>query len=52
MNRCNAVEIDELQERLQGLKDEMTKVQMYACGKIAILNGLSKFQSQVNLMRR
>lgn len=31
MNRCNAVEIDELQERLQGLKDEMTKVQMYAC---------------------
>ncbi|XP_067861683.1 uncharacterized protein [Heptranchias perlo] len=30
MNRCNAVEMDELQERLQHLKDEMRKVQTYA----------------------
>ncbi|XP_078277981.1 uncharacterized protein LOC144606065 [Rhinoraja longicauda] len=30
MNRCNAVEMDELRERLQGLKDEMRKVQTYA----------------------
>ncbi|XP_048412642.2 uncharacterized protein LOC125464359 [Stegostoma tigrinum] len=31
LNRCNAVGIDELQERLQHLKNEMRKVQMYAC---------------------
>ncbi|XP_069789832.1 uncharacterized protein [Narcine bancroftii] len=30
MNRCNAVKMDELQERLQCLKDEMRKVQRYA----------------------
>uniref|UniRef100_UPI00398E99B6 mitochondrial fission regulator 1-like n=1 Tax=Pristiophorus japonicus TaxID=55135 RepID=UPI00398E99B6 len=31
MNRCNAVKMDELQERLRHLKDEMRKVQTYAC---------------------
>ncbi|XP_078083003.1 uncharacterized protein LOC144502688 [Mustelus asterias] len=31
MNRCNAVEMDELQERLRHLKEEMRKVQTYAC---------------------
>ncbi|XP_067911404.1 mitochondrial fission regulator 1-like [Heterodontus francisci] len=31
MNRCNAVNMDELQERLRHLKDEMRKVQTYAC---------------------
>ncbi|XP_059844423.1 uncharacterized protein LOC132404282 [Hypanus sabinus] len=31
MNRCNAVEMDELRGRLQCLKNEMMKVQTYAC---------------------
>ncbi|XP_041059198.1 mitochondrial fission regulator 1-like [Carcharodon carcharias] len=31
MNRCNAVEMNELQERLRQLKEEMRKVQTYAC---------------------
>ncbi|GCB62418.1 hypothetical protein scyTo_0011462 [Scyliorhinus torazame] len=31
MNRCNAVEMEELHERLQHLKEEMRKVQTYAC---------------------
>ncbi|XP_060700149.1 uncharacterized protein LOC132827477 [Hemiscyllium ocellatum] len=31
LNRCNAVGLDELQERLQNMKDEMRKVHVYAC---------------------